>query len=418
MKETVALSCNCTVPSEGKSFKRTVRGFSLLVATAILFCVFASCSQLFEPEESSSSYGSITLQLPDNKRSLASEQCCYYEVIFSCSGISTVFIRGNPGELLSSSELPEGYYDVEIYAYGYDGKKIGYGKKSDVRVRAGEVSYITLGISEIKDNGNDSSNISYEGTVSYSVPGEFSSVQAAIDACPTGTLTCTINVTGTMDGVITLADSSIKNVIIKGSGAESTVLKRTDAIASGSIGTINVTASGISLTLEDLTVEQRGISIESNSQIYMNQVVVKNCGTGNNIGGLYVGNGATLTMTDCRFAGNLALDGGALKSLNSTVKMTDCTFENNTAINQGGGLDVCGGSISMKNCVLKNNHADANSGHTIFLNGGGTVFMTGCSITHQAGDTTSRIFVDGVNGENGTLIKDGSVLTGATPMDN
>ena len=121
---------------------------------------FSSCKQLFEGENDKES-ASIALQLPSTKRSLGdtaqnyAEITKHYEVSFIRSGISDITVKGLPGETVTSGEILEGSYDVEVYAYSYEDKKIGYGKKTDVRVIDGETTLITIGISEIKEPTND-----------------------------------------------------------------------------------------------------------------------------------------------------------------------------------------------------------------------------------------------------------------------
>ena len=125
---------------------------------------FSSCKQLFEGENDKES-ASIALQLPSTKRSLddfphnhAEMMCQYYEVTFTHSGISDITVKGLPGETVTSGEILEGSYDVEVYAYSEENKKIGYGKKSNVIVVAGETTFITINISAIKEPTTSSDN--------------------------------------------------------------------------------------------------------------------------------------------------------------------------------------------------------------------------------------------------------------------
>ena len=124
---------------------------------------FSSCKQLFEGENDKES-ASIVLQLPSTKRSLGdtaqnyAEITKHYEVSFIRSGISDITVKGLPGETVTSGEILEGSYDVEVYAYSEENKKIGYGKKSNVIVVAGETTFITINISAIKEPTTSSDN--------------------------------------------------------------------------------------------------------------------------------------------------------------------------------------------------------------------------------------------------------------------
>jgi len=127
----------------------------LLLLISSLFLTVSSCKQLFEEDKDKG--GAITLQLPATRRAIEDTAqnyaaiTQYYEVTVSRPGTSDVAIKGHPGETVNSGEILEGSYNVEVYAYSYENKKIGYGKKTDVRVIDGETTYITIGISEIKE---------------------------------------------------------------------------------------------------------------------------------------------------------------------------------------------------------------------------------------------------------------------------
>lgn len=126
-----------------------------MLYTAFALC---SCKQLFESDRDSNGGASICLTLPATKRGLDAEvhehaelMTQFYEVTFARASMTDIVVRGNPGETVSSGELLEGVYAVEVYAYSYEGKKIGYGNQKDVRVLDGETTFITIGISEIKE---------------------------------------------------------------------------------------------------------------------------------------------------------------------------------------------------------------------------------------------------------------------------
>ena len=131
----------------GRYSSKCLYSIALGLFALSLLLAFSSCKQLFESDRNESG-SSITLQLPPAKRSM-DELCEYYEVRFSRSGLSDVVVRGNPGAVINSGELPEGLYDVEVYAYSFEGKQIGVGKKTNVRVSDGEITYVTITLTEI-----------------------------------------------------------------------------------------------------------------------------------------------------------------------------------------------------------------------------------------------------------------------------
>jgi len=132
------------------------------IIAAITFSI-SSCKQLFESDNEKEN-ASIALQLPATRRTLGdtaqnyAEITKHYEVSFIRSGISDITVKGLPGETVNSGEILEGSYDVEVYAYSEENKKIGYGKKSNVIVVAGETTFITINISAIKEPTASSDN--------------------------------------------------------------------------------------------------------------------------------------------------------------------------------------------------------------------------------------------------------------------
>lgn len=164
--------------NDGKKYK-SLCSIILGIFILVFLCAFVSCKQLFEDDRDCNGGASISLVLPAVKRSLdtesqipAQELTQYYEVSFTRSGMTDVVIRGKPGETVNSGELLEGVYDVEVYAYSYEGKKIGYGKKGDVRVADGETTLISVGISEIKEPAFNEDDRPQIGTKAHTEPKE------------------------------------------------------------------------------------------------------------------------------------------------------------------------------------------------------------------------------------------------------
>src|SRR5262249_14753569 len=89
-------------------------------------------------------------------------------------------------------------------------------------------------------------------------------------------------------------------------------------------------------------------------------------------GGVYNGQGSTLTMTRCTVSGNKDnsnVGGGVLNNRGSTATLTSCTIADNTAVASGGGLfngNLGDGrhanTLSLLDCDVRGNSAEAGGG--------------------------------------------------------
>lgn len=81
-------------------------------------------------------------------------------------------------------------------------------------------------------------------------------------------------------------------------------------------------------------------------------------------GGAILCNHAMLTIADCNFRGNTAVEnGGAIWIFEASPTITGCLFAGNTAGGGGGGVDcTLNASPSLQNCRFENNRADWGAG--------------------------------------------------------
>ncbi len=110
-------------------------------------------------------------------------------------------------------------------------------------------------------------------------------------------------------------------------------------------------------------------------------------------GGLYCAN-ANPTIKDCNFTSNTALQGGGLFGIAGTATITGCQFINNKAIidpndpniaetlGAGGGLHFWAMDVSIIDCNISSNQADA-SGGGVYIGGEITSSLTNCLITNN-----------------------------------
>jgi hypothetical protein len=77
-----------------------------------------------------------------------------------------------------------------------------------------------------------------------------------------------------------------------------------------------------------------------------------------NMGGAVYGQGARLTLSDCRFCDNDASqEGGAICSVDGDLTLTRCTFETNWA-KEGGAIHQTAGTLTLVECTFETNAAN------------------------------------------------------------
>lgn len=91
--------------------------------------------------------------------------------------------------------------------------------------------------------------------------------------------------------------------------------------------------------------------------------------------------GVTINFENCRFIGNslassVTVGGGALNITNSTVTITDCLFKENQALQNGGAIAIYNTSnVTMTGCTFYKN---STTGTTLSF-GGGVLYVTGAA---------------------------------------
>ena len=123
-----------------------------------------------------------------------------------------------------------------------------------------------------------------------------------------------------------------------------------------------------------------------------NKCVKKETGTSSTArgGGIYSGQGSSLTMTNVIVKNNHAQGGGGgVFAEQASVSMTNCTVRSNESLDKGGGIRLkkCG-TTNISSTDITYNAAD-NSGHNSVANGGGihmedgTLNLTSCNINNN-----------------------------------
>ncbi len=187
---------------------------------------------------------------------------------------------------------------------------------------------------------------------SVTVPGDYASVQLAIDSTPAGEFRLVSVGAGTFAGPISFGG---RNVVVRGAGAGSTIID----------GTGGATTSVVRFTGgEPASAALEGVTIRGGLTGTPFPWLPSALGGG----GLMVSDSAA-SLLDCVVESNAAGFGGGAYFWQSTGSIERCIFRDNAATADGGGIQIYGGSVAVLDTVVENN--DANS------RGGGLHLVTG-----------------------------------------
>ena len=266
---------------------------------------------------------------------------------------------------------------------------------------------IVLGQLEDKDGDFIADDCSF-----VSVPGDYPTIQAAIDAVPSG-VARTISVAA---GVYNEAFSlNGKNVVVRGAPGNATVVDGTGLATSvvRFAGGEPATAGIENLVLRNGTV---------GSLIYPTATFRVG-------GGLYAANSSAY-VRNCRFEANRANFGGGAYLYRSSTVIEGCQFASNLATSEGGALQLFESSGPISNSAFRANSAGPagiGSGSALKVVGartdGGIVLVSNCTIQAGLGGTDAAAVemfesagsggVRGVLRLANTVISGNSAATGA-----
>ena len=181
-----------------------------------------------------------------------------------------------------------------------------------------------------------------EGIVA--VPGNYPTIQAAIDSTPAGT-SRTINVApGVYSGPI---DFKGKNVIVRGAGAGATILAGTGG---ATLAVVNMAGEPSTAALERVTVQwgYTGTPFPGTPSALC--------------GGAIFANASSAAIRDCDISNNGAGYGGGIYLRSCTSTIERCTVHDNGATGGGGGIQFYGGQNKIIDTVIENNHCTSVGG--------------------------------------------------------
>jgi parallel beta-helix repeat protein len=210
------------------------------------------------------------------------------------------------------------------------------------------------------------------------VPGNYGTIQAAINAVLSGSLPngTTINVQpGTYAEALIIGNTN-RSLTLRGVGGSGATI--VDAFGKNA-SALTIRSSTGQIVVRGLTFRRGSTSIEG--------------------GGFYIRD-ASPTLEDCVFESSSAFRGGGGSVWSSNATFTDCTIRNNSASNFGGGLYVVAGSRPVfLRCSITGN-SSGNGGSGVGNNGvGGGVFSHDSSPTFrgsQINNNSSKFAAGGI----------------------
>ncbi|MCA9293849.1 MAG: right-handed parallel beta-helix repeat-containing protein [Phycisphaerales bacterium] len=200
------------------------------------------------------------------------------------------------------------------------------------------------------------------------VPDQFPTLQAAVNATSPGDTV--IIRPGTYNGTTTFAN---KNITIQSTDPNDPAVVDATILDGQGAGTVLYITGPDTSTVRGLTFRNGdglfggGLTLNGANVLVENNLFRSNHTTGRG-GGMHIFDAAP-TLRGNRFTENVsATFGGALliQAPSGPVEIVDCTFFNNTA-KDGGGIAALGGTVTIRNARILDNHAT----HASAANGGG-----------------------------------------------
>jgi hypothetical protein len=184
------------------------------------------------------------------------------------------------------------------------------------------------------------------------VPGDYATIQAAIDATPKGEFRTVSLAPGTYAGPIQFRG---KSVLVRGAGAGATVLQGSGGTRS-SVVRFNGGESSFA-GLEALTVRggPTGTPFPTNPSAL--------------VGGGVFGYESAAGIRNCIIEGNASGFGGGAYLWQCTGSITGTTIRQNSATADGGGLQIYGGQVSVVDSTVVENYANSRGGGLHLVSG-------------------------------------------------
>lgn len=198
---------------------------------------------------------------------------------------------------------------------------------------------------------------------------DFDSIQAAVDfAAPDDELALageTFTETVTVD----------KDLVIRGAGAESTIIQAAGSLAASTSRVITITG-GVSATISGVTIrfgeademaEDNGGGILNNGSLLLQSSAVLSSTAGRG-GGVYVDANALLDVNESEIRGNTSTSagGGIYVSDGASLSVNSSSIMRNESGTDGGGISMSGNTLQIIDSQVSYNEADDDGGGVRF----------------------------------------------------
>ncbi len=228
------------------------------------------------------------------------------------------------------------------------------------------------------------------------------------------------NATGTVKsgGTVYIANGTYfeNNILIKTNMTIIGQSQQNTIIFGGKAGIFTI-GSGVDLTICNLTLTNGNSFTNGGGAIYNNgNLTVKgitfsnNYANADNGGAIYNNHGSTLTVTNCAFFSNTALNNGGAIYNNGTLTVTSSGFSGGNAMNGGAIYNDVSSVLNINNSSFSNNNASQYGG--AIYNTGSTVMDNDFLINNIA---TSE-YSDGSNG--GAITNNGTLSVNSSNFNN
>jgi len=168
---------------------------------------------------------------------------------------------------------------------------------------------------------------------------------------------------------------------------------------------LTVTGAGASSTIVNGGGTSRVFDISGNgTNVALSEIEITN-GNASNGGGIQVGIGSLLTLTDSNLVSNSASSGGSIYLNGGTATISNSTFSGNSA-SSGGGIYSNNGTATISNSTFSGN--SASSGGGIYLNNGTA------TISNSTFSGNSASFGGGIYNNFATVSVTNSIIAGDT----
>jgi hypothetical protein len=258
------------------------------------------------------------------------------------------------------------------------------------------------------------------------VPGDFTTIQAAIDAAPASEMRIIAVAAGEFAGPV---DFKGKPVVVRGAGAGQTVIAGTGGAsvsvvrfmgsepAISALERVSVRGGLTGTPLPSLPSASAGggvLGIDAGTSIRDCVIESNTAGFG---GGAYLLR-CTGEVRNCAFRGNTATtDGGGLQANQGSVRVIDTVVEGNVTNSRGGGLHLVQGTPTLTRVqVLGNLSSNLMGGISWFSSGSPTALLTleGCTVSGN----TALISYGGIGITDTGLAAASATLQGTTVCQN